>query len=78
MLTDIAPVASAVLYLAAFGALYFLPTSVAILRDVNGTIGVAILNFFFGWTIVGWLIPLIIAFYQQPGIEARLCWPRRA
>lgn len=78
MLTDIAPVASAVLYLAAFGVLYFLPTIIAVLRDVKGAIGVAILNFFFGWTIVGWLIPQLIAFCQHPGMEARLIWPRRA
>jgi hypothetical protein len=43
-------------------ALYFLPTVVAALRHHHNTAMIAILNFFLGWTFVGWVIFLAMAF----------------
>ncbi len=42
--------------------LYFLPTLVAFSRaaTVRGT--VAVLNFFLGWTVIGWVVSLAMAF----------------
>ena len=42
--------------------LYFLPTLVADSRDVEGAGGVFAINFLVGWTFVGWLVALVMAF----------------
>lgn len=55
-----------------FAALYFLPTIVAFRRHatVRGTVAVAVLNLFLGWTFIGWVISLAMAFgsTEQKGI----------
>jgi hypothetical protein len=38
---------------------YFMPTIIALLRDRRGVGGVALVNFFFGWTVIGWLVAFI-------------------
>ena len=48
--------------LAGILALYFLPTIVAALRHHHNTAMIAILNFFLGWTFIGWVIFLAMAF----------------
>jgi predicted lipid-binding transport protein (Tim44 family) len=48
--------------LAAIVGLYFLPTIVAALRHHHNTAMIAILNFFLGWTFIGWVIFLAMAF----------------
>lgn len=40
---------------------YFVPTIVAFERDKRGAGGVALVNFFLGWTVIGWLIALVWA-----------------
>ncbi len=40
-------------------ALYFLPTIIA--RDKQGVVGIFLLNFFLGWTFVGYIVALIWA-----------------
>lgn len=47
--------------LAAVGAAYLLPTLVAALRDHHNTGMIAVLNFFLGWTFLGWVISLAMA-----------------
>ena len=42
-------------------ALYWTPTIVAAARHVRNVGQVAILNFFLGWTLVGWVIALVMA-----------------
>lgn len=37
---------------------YFLPTAVAIRRGHHNQNSIAIVNFFFGWTLIGWVISL--------------------
>jgi len=40
-------------------ALYFLPTIIAVCRDHINTVAIFITNFFFGWSVLGWIISLI-------------------
>src|SRR6185437_10119969 len=40
---------------------YFLPTIVAIVRRKSSAVGVFLLNFFLGWTLIGWIGALIWA-----------------
>lgn len=50
-------------------AFYFLPTIIAIKRKSPHTAAVLILNIFFGVTLVGWIVALILASKQpQPVI----------
>jgi hypothetical protein len=51
-----------VLVLIAFGlGLYFLPTLIAMARHNVNTLAIFLLNFFTGWTFVGWIASLIWA-----------------
>lgn len=46
---------------------YLLPTIMAIKRKSPHTTAVVILNFFFGFTLIGWIIALVLASKQpQP------------
>jgi Superinfection immunity protein/zinc-ribbon domain len=40
---------------------YFLPTIIAMVRKKRNAGAVAALNFFLGWTVVGWIVALIWA-----------------
>jgi len=40
---------------------YFLPTIIAMLRKSASTGGIFVLNFFLGWTFIGWIISLVWA-----------------
>ncbi len=41
------------------GILYFLPSIIAILRRKRNGCAIILLNFFLGWTIIGWVIALV-------------------
>ena len=41
--------------------LYFLPTIVAVARKVTNQGSVFVINFFLGWTFVGWVVALAMA-----------------
>lgn len=45
--------------------IYFLPTIIAAHRGHN-IAGIALLNFFFGWTGIGWLAMLLWALVSRP------------
>ncbi len=45
-------------------ALYFMPTIIA--RNKEGAVGIFLLNFFLGWTFVGYIIALIWALSARP------------
>lgn len=48
-------------------AFYFLPTIMAIKRKSPHTAAVVIINFLFGFTLVGWIIALVLASkHSQP------------
>lgn len=40
---------------------YFLPTIVAVARKVTNQGSVLVINFFLGWTFVGWVVALAMA-----------------
>jgi hypothetical protein len=39
--------------------IYFLPTIIALARGHLSTLAIFLLNLFFGWTLLGWLIALV-------------------
>ena len=50
--------------------MYWLPTIVAIARHTPSALGVAVLNFFFGWTVIGWILALVwaLAAHNSPHV----------
>ncbi|MGA8763594.1 MAG: superinfection immunity protein [Candidatus Sulfotelmatobacter sp.] len=45
-----------------FGFLmYFLPTIIAIARSKRDITSILLLNFFLGWTMIGWIVALVWA-----------------
>lgn len=46
------------LFLLSF-AFYFLPTIIAIARRRDNTLAIFLLNFFLGWTFIGWVAALV-------------------
>lgn len=45
--------------------LYFLPTFIASVRECKSDKGISKLNFFFGWTGIGWLLALLWAMFGE-------------
>ncbi len=41
------------------GALYFLPTLIAIVRRKRNSMAIFLMNFFLGWTFIGWVVALV-------------------
>jgi hypothetical protein len=41
--------------------LYLLPAGVAMLRGRKNTTSIFVLNFFLGWTLLGWVVSLVWA-----------------
>jgi RsiW-degrading membrane proteinase PrsW (M82 family) len=54
--------ALALLLIATSVTLYFLPTIIAALRHKRNTMPIFIVNFAFGWTLIGWIVALAWAF----------------
>ena len=42
-------------------AFYFLPTIIALIRGHRNTLAILLLNFFLGWTFIGWVVSLVWA-----------------
>ncbi len=63
-----------VLFLPIFGfgfLFYFLPTIIAFARNKRDTTSILLLNFFLGWTAIGWIIALVWAVKQDVPAVAR-------
>ena len=41
--------------------LYLLPTIVALLREKYDKVSIFLLNFFLGWSLIGWIVALVWA-----------------
>ena len=41
--------------------MYFLPSIVALARNKRDIAGIVLLNFFLGWTMIGWVVALVWA-----------------
>ena len=48
----------AFVFLAAMGAIYLLPTIIGVERKHPSAGGIFVINLFFGWTLLGWVIAL--------------------
>lgn len=48
--------------------MFFLPTIVALVRGHN-TFAIFLLNFFFGWTVIGWFWALIWGVTDKPRVH---------
>jgi Superinfection immunity protein len=51
-------------FLSFFGfwfVMYFLPTLIALARSKRDTTAILLLNFFLGWTMIGWVVALVWA-----------------
>jgi hypothetical protein len=42
-------------------ACYFIPTIVALTREIPNAGSVVVINFFLGWTFIGWVVALAMA-----------------
>lgn len=58
--------------LAAILALYFTPTIVAISRKINKPAGVIAVNVLLGWTLIGWVAALVMAFSMETATDYQL------
>ena len=47
--------------------LYWLPTMIAVVRHAPSALGVAALNFLFGWTVIGLFMALVWALAAHSG-----------
>lgn len=45
---------------------YFLPTLIAVLREHHNRLPISLLNFFLGWTFIGWVASLVWSFTSPP------------
>lgn len=41
--------------------MYFLPTLIALIRGKRDLLSIGLLNFFLGWTVIGWVVAFIWA-----------------
>ena len=46
-------------------AVYFLPTILAVARHHPNTLLIFLIDFLLGWTVVGWVIALILVFVES-------------
>lgn len=53
-------------FLLFFGALYFLPAIIAAVRHTHNAAGILLLNLFLGWTLIGWIVALVMALSSTP------------
>jgi len=51
--------------------LYFLPSILAFARNKRDTTSIVLLNFFLGWTAIGWVIALVWAVKHDVPMVAR-------
>ena len=58
---DLAHVIAVLIFFMMGLAVYFMPTIIALARRHRQVDPISILNIFFGWTIIGWVICLALA-----------------
>jgi hypothetical protein len=46
--------------------LYFLPAIIAAVRHTHNSTGILLLNIFLGWTLIGWVVALVMALGSAP------------
>jgi hypothetical protein len=56
---------------------YFLPTIISIARKNNQALTVFVINLFFGWTFLGWVIALAMGCQAPARVDVRIIEDRR-
>ncbi|HEY1677758.1 MAG TPA: superinfection immunity protein [Candidatus Sulfotelmatobacter sp.] len=51
--------------------LYFLPSIIALVRNKRDTLAIFLLNFFLGWSVIGWIVALIWAAKNDVPVAVR-------
>jgi len=51
--------------------MYFLPSIIAIVRSKRDIAGIVLLNFFLGWTMIGWVVALVWALKTDTVVVVR-------
>jgi hypothetical protein len=51
--------------------IYFLPSLIALMRNKRDITAIVLLNFFLGWTMIGWVVALIWAVKTDYPMMAR-------
>lgn len=51
--------------------MYFLPSIIALARSKRDIVAIALLNFFLGWTMIGWVVALVWALKTDYIVVAR-------
>jgi hypothetical protein len=51
--------------------MYFLPSIIAFARSKRDTMAITLLNFFLGWTMIGWVVALVWALKTDIPMVAR-------
>jgi hypothetical protein len=51
--------------------MYFLPSLIALARSKRDLLSIFLLNFFLGWTMIGWVVALIWAAKHDAPVVAR-------
>jgi len=51
--------------------MYFLPSVIALVRSKRDTVAIVLLNFFLGWTLIGWVVALVWAVKNDVPAVAR-------
>ena len=51
--------------------LYFLPSIIALARTKRDTLAIFLLNFFLGWSVIGWIVALVWAAKNDVPVVAR-------
>ena len=51
--------------------MYFLPTLIAVVREKRDKLAIFLLNFFLGWSVIGWVIALVWALKSDQVVYLR-------
>jgi hypothetical protein len=58
-------------FLGFWTVLYFLPSIIALARSKRDTLAIFLLNFFLGWSVIGWIVALVWAAKQDAAMAVR-------
>jgi T4 superinfection immunity protein len=51
--------------------MYFIPAIIALARNKRDAVSILVLNFFLGWTAIGWVVALVWAVKMDSPLAAR-------
>jgi Superinfection immunity protein len=51
--------------------MYFLPSLIALIRDKRDKLSIFLLNFFLGWSVIGWVVSLVWALKTDQVVYVR-------